>query len=1021
VTRVEGRMDGGSIGAVSLGADGSYVNDITAESGFHPSNGPAGRYADGPRIGAGGFGHVRSVYDHWLGRDVAFKELHGATPEQEARLVREAKTTAGLDHPSIVPVYDVGRTPDGRLYYTMRLLHGGTLTARVLQAATESARLELVPLVRDAARGVAFAHEHGVAHRDLKPDNIMVGPLGDVQVADWGLAQPVDSASPCPSPDGRSSPVGTPHYWSPEAAAGGVASPTDDVYSLGAVLRDVLLGAVPRGPEPARRDLPTWPAGASPELRAIAERALALAPERRYPTALELSLDLTAWMNGHRVHAHVYSAREITARFLRARRVPLVIAAVAFVATMIGVGLAWQQTAEERNAAVRSRAQAEATSATLLARQAAEADAFDSTPEALSFARDALGLAIPGSDAHQSATGTRLSARVYPTVERVAHAELPDCRNLVPLVGGGSWLCLGVATITRLDEVGTVHWTAQLGARDARPEPTGHVAAVVDLEGALHRLDLTTGALTLAAPFVPVGLALGATADGARLWSGNNGVVQFVSLADAARGPTTVDVLLTTARRGETFIGVAPRPDGTFEALTTFGRTVVVSPSGVASPSGVQDSAALDNVTPNVDLTRASASVRVADDAWLVGTTTGHLFAVRPGVPTAVRRITTLPEPAAIERLTILDAPPLEGLVLVETATHGPALVHRESGAVVGRLPADARGPFVTRPSGELVSFGGGRAVWRVDGPSRPRRLAFEQGLGALAVDPTAQVVVTGGGGGLAVRVETRSGATRSWPTDGPGVVKSIALEPGGTRAVIARMGLDGALVVDATTGASIAALPGGWSQRRVGWLVDGVVWGLGYREPWRLWRPDGTAIATGPGGVEWRDGQSSPDARSAVLLDDKGQVSRLEGEAVTPVTTVAGATLIAAGPARTFWAARPGLLSAHAADGVEQVAIALSPGPTDAISSPVSALAVSPDGSLLVVGTFAGHLAIWRTGPDGPRLVATSRPHTDRVAALSIAGAGADTMLWSASWDHELAAQTLGPLVLGHHPLWFQ
>ncbi|MBT9561231.1 MAG: protein kinase [Myxococcales bacterium] len=154
----------GSFGAVSQDY-GATPDSVERPSQEGPSSGP--RYSDGPTIGSGGFGVVRSVHDHWLGRDVALKELHAAGPEQEARLHREAKLTAELDHPGIVPIYDVGRTAEGRLYYTMRLVIGGTLGHRIARADTDADRLELVPLVRDAARAVvASSGGRRLAHRD---------------------------------------------------------------------------------------------------------------------------------------------------------------------------------------------------------------------------------------------------------------------------------------------------------------------------------------------------------------------------------------------------------------------------------------------------------------------------------------------------------------------------------------------------------------------------------------------------------------------------------------------------------------------------------------------------------------------------------------------------------------------------------------------------------------------------------------------------------------------------------------
>ncbi len=160
-----------------------------------------------------------------------------------------------------------------------------TMGARVARAAaqtrTQTTRTRFVRHVFDAANAVAWAHRHGVVHRDLKPANIMVGEFGETQVVDWGLAhvvgEPMTSAA-----------VGTPAYMSPEQAAGQGADARSDVWSLGAVLRDVV---------PAGADGP-------PELHAIIRRALASRPADRYVDAKAFADDLGAWLDGRRVGAY---------------------------------------------------------------------------------------------------------------------------------------------------------------------------------------------------------------------------------------------------------------------------------------------------------------------------------------------------------------------------------------------------------------------------------------------------------------------------------------------------------------------------------------------------------------------------------------------------------------------------------------------------------------------------------------------------------------------------------------------
>ena len=330
-----------------------------------------GRYVEGSLLGRGGMGEVRWLHDDLLQRDVARKTtLRGLSPQAEARLLREARLTAHLEHPGIVPVYDAGRDEEGRLYFTMRVVRGQTLA----RAFAESPPPRLTgPWLRhflDACEAVAYAHSVGVIHRDLKPSNILVGAFGETQVGDWGLAAwlndrplgPTDEPGEPPGPgltrDGAV--VGTPAYMSPEQARGEPATPASDVWALGAVLYELLGGEPPLGrgssaetrarlpspPSPAR--LPGVPA----DLWALVARALQPSPTDRYPTAQQLAEDLARWLDGLPVHAHTYSRWELLVRTARVWRAPLTVGGLAAVALVAGGALAWQRTADERDRAL---------------------------------------------------------------------------------------------------------------------------------------------------------------------------------------------------------------------------------------------------------------------------------------------------------------------------------------------------------------------------------------------------------------------------------------------------------------------------------------------------------------------------------------------------------------------------------------------------------------------------------------------------------------------------------------------
>ena len=257
-------------------------------------------------LGRGGMGAVYQVRDTALERDVAMKVLAGAAlDEARARLEQEARILARLEHPGIVPVHDVGMLPDGRLFYVMKLVDGDRLDAPALRTTTIPERLRLLARVADA---VAFAHAHGVVHRDLSPANIMVGTFGEVLVVDWGLAQ---AGAERPT---RRAPLvaGTPGFMAPEQAEGETTA-ASDVFSLGAILRWWI---APERGGPARLPRP---------LASVVERATARDPSQRYPTAAAFAADLAAYLDGEHVTAHRETIGERLARFVKRYRIAILL------------------------------------------------------------------------------------------------------------------------------------------------------------------------------------------------------------------------------------------------------------------------------------------------------------------------------------------------------------------------------------------------------------------------------------------------------------------------------------------------------------------------------------------------------------------------------------------------------------------------------------------------------------------------------------------------------------------------
>ncbi|MGC4122804.1 MAG: protein kinase [Myxococcales bacterium] len=303
-----------------------------------------GRYEAVAVEGKGGQARVLDVFDKHLGRHIAFKEMMAVNDPAAARIAEqrfllEARVGGRLEHPNIVPVHELGRRRDGRLYYTMRLVRGETLSTRLKACQNLEERLTLLGAFWDTCKAIAYAHARGVIHRDLKPANVMIGKYGETVLLDWGLAKvkggpespvtdPVVRLPKDPELTGDGKAMGTPSYMSPEQATGDEIDERTDVWGLGAILYRILTGEAlyPTGDYDAQIARATY-AGirpvlsacpdAPPELAAIAHKALQRYKRHRYQTAKELADEISAYMTGGRVRAHTYSPRQLVRRFAR--------------------------------------------------------------------------------------------------------------------------------------------------------------------------------------------------------------------------------------------------------------------------------------------------------------------------------------------------------------------------------------------------------------------------------------------------------------------------------------------------------------------------------------------------------------------------------------------------------------------------------------------------------------------------------------------------------------------------------
>ena len=264
------------------------------------------KYSFVKELGRGGMGTVYLAEDTELDRLVAIKVLNTpeATDDLRNRMIREAQIIARLEHPGIVPVHDVGTLPDGRIYYAMKFVRGSRLDEYATQGASLRDRLRKFQAVCDA---VAFAHAHGVIHRDLKPQNIMIGSFGEVLVLDWGIAKiRNDPRSSAAYQTGEGTIIGTQSYMSPEQARGEIDQLDEraDVYSLGAVLEFLL------------RDQQK----VSKAAQAICSKARSVEKDERYSTASDLSADIALLLDAEPVTAYRESALEKIGRWVSKNR-----------------------------------------------------------------------------------------------------------------------------------------------------------------------------------------------------------------------------------------------------------------------------------------------------------------------------------------------------------------------------------------------------------------------------------------------------------------------------------------------------------------------------------------------------------------------------------------------------------------------------------------------------------------------------------------------------------------------------
>jgi serine/threonine-protein kinase len=298
------------------------------------------RYDARKLLGQGGMGEVWLCKDRRVGREIAVKTMrdrNANSPDSRARFLREARVQGQLEHPAVVPVYDIGVDPQGSLFFTMKRVRGHTLDEILgairsgdVAAKQKWSRRKLLTAFASVCLSLDYAHARGVVHRDLKPGNIMLGEFGEVHVLDWGLAkvigvaesdangdapEAIDTNGPATSLTRQGSLMGTPGYMAPEQARGRVdlIDGRTDVYALGAILFELLTGEMLHRGETVPALLLSTAEGTdahasrrrpdaeiAPELDAVCVKATAQDRDARFRSARELSDAIERFLDGDR-------------------------------------------------------------------------------------------------------------------------------------------------------------------------------------------------------------------------------------------------------------------------------------------------------------------------------------------------------------------------------------------------------------------------------------------------------------------------------------------------------------------------------------------------------------------------------------------------------------------------------------------------------------------------------------------------------------------------------------------------
>jgi WD40 repeat protein len=982
---------------------------------------PEQRYTVEAEHARGGIGVILRARDARLDRAIAIKELASpANPRWIARFQRETLITARLQHPGIVPVYDAGRWADGAPYYSMKLVSGRTLRAELEARPTLDDRLALVPNVLAVAEAIGYAHAEGVIHRDLKPDNVMIGAFGETVVLDWGLAKdlragelPADPAGAPASADATrlGAVLGTPAYMAPEQARGEPVDERADVWAIGAILHHVLAATPPFdgasseevvarvAREPAPPIAERAP-GAPRDLIAIVDKAMARDPARRYANAKPLAGDLARFLTGQLVGARAYSWPALVRRWLRRHRAAAWVAAVLLSALGATLTVSIRRIVDERQVA---RARGDQLLLTQ-ARSQLERDPTAALAWLKLYPEDAAGW-----DAARAVIADAASRPIARHVWR-GHPEYVGALAVAP---GGAVVASASGTVCQLWDARTGRRLARLAvpavARLAFSDDGTHLA-VAGRDGSLIAIDVATGArreLGKAGGFITALLAMPHRP--AFVTGDLTGAVQLWPLDGSPRELTrhAGGVILARVIAGGAAIATMGSADLELRRVPLDGGApAMVFPGGVLQ--------GLPGALDALEVSRDAGSLVLGLDDRVLRWDRGA------PVPIELGR-----HRAAVKAVAIADDGRVasgadDGSVTLWTgAAAGPRVGHDHAITALafagdGRLASGDTGGDVrvwTPGGGELLRGHDRRIESLMFGPDATLYSAGGDGsVRAWPERPAAPAIRIGAGS--AFRVAFVSPAAIA-ATDEDGGVHLIAL-PGGAGREIARFtrqaysiqrlsggrfaaaSWDGGIAVFGPTGELLRRLDHGAEVNGLAASPDGAqlastgndgtvrIWNLATGESRLIERRSGAAL----------DAAFSPDGRALVTSGDDPALHVLDLGAGGAPRSLRGHTDVA----RALTFGRDGTLFSAGAEGIVR-AWNLATGESRAYTGHdgrVRALALSADQRYLASGGADGNILVWDLAHGGRPTVL--RGHAAEVRWVAFAPSGAE--LASAGWD---------------------